>query len=451
MEAENEALIDLLLQVGDQCAWPIASRWLQLPIISYPCSALLLHLDHGSHACMRLAGPMQVAEDLLGPRTYNRRQDVPRQWPRNRGWFEDQMLERDDAYFIAQFRLNKETFYYVCDAIRAHPGLAKASRTRHQSVEEQLACALTYLAGGARMHEVGEGTGWSKPVISRCVKWVTHAIVVCLGDAIKFPSTPFEADTIVQGFAALAVGVGAPNTRGMPQIIGALDGTHIPIAKPDGAADQYINRKGFHSLNVQAVSDSNCKFLDVFVGFSGRAHDNAVFGSSPLFDAMANGDLGDLFKSRSRTYTVAGQQKRVPLLLIADAGYIGCGCPFVLPSYKPTAVVNDQNKAAFNKKHVSTRNPIERAFGILKNRWRCLLHARKLKMQTHLNVILACFVLHNICVTKRVPAPQDDDPRIQQLLAVYNNNNALDPLDADEDPDDGDLRVTMTSVVCAPV
>ena len=37
----------------------------------------------------------------------------------------------------------------------------------------------------------------------------------------------------------------------------AIDGTHIPILAPRENHTEYVNRKGFHSIIMQAVTDCN--------------------------------------------------------------------------------------------------------------------------------------------------------------------------------------------------
>ena len=47
---------------------------------------------------------------------------------------------------------------------------------------------------------------------------------------------------------------------GLPNCIGAIDGTLVPIIAPSGGDENvYVCRKGYHSLNVQAVTDANMR------------------------------------------------------------------------------------------------------------------------------------------------------------------------------------------------
>lgn len=69
---------------------------------------------------------------------------------------------------------------------------------------------------------------------------------------------------------------------GMPQIFSAVDGTHVGIKKPDNSGDEYVNRKGTHSVLLQACCDANLLFTNIYVGWSGRVHEWRVYMSSQI-------------------------------------------------------------------------------------------------------------------------------------------------------------------------
>lgn len=79
----------------------------------------------------------------------------------------------------------------------------------------------------------------------------------------------------------------------MPMCVGAVDGSHIPIQQPfhlQGSLD-YRNRKGFYSIVLQGCVDFDAKFIDINVGFPGRAHDARVYRRSSLCRRINNGTL----------------------------------------------------------------------------------------------------------------------------------------------------------------
>ena len=49
----------------------------------------------------------------------------------------------------------------------------------------------------------------------------------------------------------------------------------------------------------------------------------------------------------------------------------------------------------FNHRHSSLRNVIERAFGVLKMKWRILLAVPQYEPETQTKIITACMCLHN--------------------------------------------------------
>lgn len=69
---------------------------------------------------------------------------------------------------------------------------------------------------------------------------------------------------------------------GIPQIVGVIDGTHLPIRRPVRNQSLYYNRKKYHSVNNQVVCDSYRRIIDASVCFPGSWHDGRMFRRSAL-------------------------------------------------------------------------------------------------------------------------------------------------------------------------
>lgn len=69
---------------------------------------------------------------------------------------------------------------------------------------------------------------------------------------------------------------------GFPGVIGVIDGCNIQISAQHENPDSYMNRKGYHSINVQAICDSRRRFIDVYAACPGCVNDARVWSLSPI-------------------------------------------------------------------------------------------------------------------------------------------------------------------------
>ena len=76
--------------------------------------------------------------------------------------------------------------------------------------------------------------------VSRTLQKVITGLIELLPDYIRPPSEAEVRQSKVEFFAR----------GGLPGVFGAVDGTHVRLWEPKPAALAYMNRKGFHSINV---------------------------------------------------------------------------------------------------------------------------------------------------------------------------------------------------------
>ncbi|CAH0730586.1 unnamed protein product, partial [Brenthis ino] len=90
--------------------------------------------------------------------------------------------------------------------------------------------------------------------------------------------------------------------------------------------------------------------------------------------------------------------------LLGDSGYF-CKKYLLTPFVRPATPVEEN----YNRAHITTRNTIERCFGVWKRHFPCLQKGITLrKITTILNVIVATAVLHNIAIEMNDEQPPQD-------------------------------------------
>lgn len=103
------------------------------------------------------------------------------------------------------------------------------------------------------MQVVGDTMGLDKSTVSRVISDVTEQLVSKRGMFINWPR-PEDRTRICEGFFRLG---------GFSNVVGYIDGTHIKLQGPRADEPAFVNRKGYHSLNMQAVCDHEGKHTDI--------------------------------------------------------------------------------------------------------------------------------------------------------------------------------------------
>ncbi|XP_060846269.1 putative nuclease HARBI1 [Rhopalosiphum padi] len=240
----------------------------------------------------------------------------------------------------------------------------------------QLLLTLRFFATGNFLITAGDFSGVSIAAAGQIVKRVSYALAIKSDKYIKMPKATAEIMKVKVMFYGLAR---------FPKVIGAIDCTHIKLQSPSREyGEQYRNRKGYFSLNLQALVNANLEFLDVVARWPGSAHDSNIFANSRLRARMELHEFKDC-------------------VILGDAGY-------AFSHYLLTPIANPTTRAErlYNESQIRTRNVVERTFGVWKRRFPVLFFGLRLKMETSMAVIQSCAILHNIARLANDPQPPDE-------------------------------------------
>ncbi|CAH1967271.1 unnamed protein product [Acanthoscelides obtectus] len=132
---------------------------------------------------------------------------------------------------------------------------------------------LRYLGDPGFQIVIGEAIGVHQSTASRTVSNVITRIVQKSNIWVRFPTTFEDLHNAKNEWQ---------EKFNFPSAIGAIDCTHIPILNPFIHADEYVNRKNFASINVQATCNSNEEFTSVDVSWPGSVHDSRIWKNSDI-------------------------------------------------------------------------------------------------------------------------------------------------------------------------
>lgn len=193
------------------------------------------------------------------------------------------LLAETDEWLISRFRLPRPVLLYLCNILE--PNLTRPTNRSHAiPAHVQVLSALGFFATGTFQREIGDRSGISQPSMSRILPAVLDGIIRLMPDYIEFPYGAQRQVEVKQGFSDIA---------NLPNVIGAIDCTHIRIKAPSNDAFAYMNRKNFHSVNVQLICDARCVLLNVVARWPGGTHDSFILRNSSVGTRLEDGAVRD--------------------------------------------------------------------------------------------------------------------------------------------------------------
>ena len=143
--------------------------------------------------------------------------------------------------------MSKETFHVLNYQLK--PFLEK-NMTRFRQpipVSQRIAMALWRLATGTDYRTIGQLFGVGR---STCCE-ITHEVCKAIVDHLLSRFITMAAGQRIQEVETAFYIKSGPR-----ECVGAIDGTHVPILAPPDHHVDCFNRKGYHSIVLQAVVDN---------------------------------------------------------------------------------------------------------------------------------------------------------------------------------------------------
>ena len=132
-----------------------------------------------------------------------------------------------------------------------------------------------------------------------------------------------------------------------------------------------------HGVIQTGIVDPKLKFIHATVGYPGSIHDARVLRQSGPMRNINRTEIGPLLAGDSAYPLINWLKKPFP-----DRGRLAV------------------EQRRFNLRFSALRCVVERAFGMLKSRWRIILKKIEQKTTTLKKTVIAACVLHNICIER---------------------------------------------------
>jgi hypothetical protein len=288
----------------------------------------------------------------------------------------------DENCFRRRFRMSSRLFRRLLEDV---PTKNSYFRQRRDATGKLGASAVQKITAGVRMLAYGiaadaidEYARLGESTILQSMKEFTATIIVLYG--AHYLRSPNAADIFrIQK---------QNEARGFPGMLGSIDCMHWFWKNcPKAWQGQMIGKDGQASLVLEAVATYDLHIWHAFFGMPGSCNDINILNRSPLMVDIISGKIPPSeFSVNGKTYPQG--------YFLADGIYPTW--PIFVSGFSQP---DNEKKRYFTKLQESCRKDVERAFGVLQQRFHIISRPSNLWLQEDMTTtITACIILHNMIV-----------------------------------------------------
>ena len=177
--------------------------------------------------------------------------------------FEDENFE---LHWRTDFRMKFETFMRIVELVM--PRLAKQDTQLRSAIaiEKRVTIAIWRLSTGNSFRSVAKTFAVAKSTAVKISSEFCMRLLDCHHSLSNFLLADEKTHTLLKSSNCVM-------GQKLPQVVGAIDGTHVKIVAPnvEGKTD-YFSREQCYSITTQGVVGTNLIFYDIATGFPGSCH-----------------------------------------------------------------------------------------------------------------------------------------------------------------------------------
>lgn len=320
----------------------------------------------------------------------------------------DHLRVHDNASFKNLTRVTPNKFFQICDRLR--PRIEKQYTNMRETLEPELrlAIAMRYYASGDKYISLDYNWFVAHNTIGQIVNEVTEAIIEEYSEEVlPIPTTPEGWKEVAERFS---------KRWNFHHVLGALDGKHVAIRCPAKSGSIHYNYKKYYSIILLALVDGAYRFLWLDAGSPGSQSDAQIWNRCELLNAIEANTIGlpepeKLPDDHGEDGEDGEEAPEIPYFIVGDAA-------FALRTFmmKPFgARYLSHKERVFNYRLSRARRIVENAFGILAQRFQCLLTTMRQTPEHVTAIVIACCCLHNMLI--------NDNPRLARGLVDEEDEN----------------------------